>query len=225
MDVLVDDKKDRNAILKELNRLRYDERRKYAEGTPERDKLEHDIEALINKYSKVAFMVQGADGDAAISVFNAGGIKHESRVNYFKKLDIEDRNKRLQFFKDNNIETTNIDNPYIPIQEKSSINAILFGAGVTLPVGTVFLNADVRDKAQYVVRKIDDKLGIVRKDGKKIILDGLTAKNGVMVLRKAFRGRPAAPQSFYNEQYNFVSEPYKKADNVKQGKQLSIIAR
>ena len=108
----------------------------------------------------------------AISVFNAGGIAHKNRVNYFKGLGIEDRNKRIQFFRDNNIDEATIDNPYVPIQKKSELDAILLGAGVAIPVGTIFVNTCDRDKVQYVVQKVGDKLGIVRKDGKKIIMDG-----------------------------------------------------
>ena len=187
--------------------------------------LRKEQNSLRKELAKVAYMMQSTDGDMAISVFNASGINHDNRHNYFKDFDIEDKGKRLQFFKDNNIETLNIDNPYIPIQEKSSMDAILMGAGVAIPVGTVFINADSRDKAKYVVEQIGDRLGIVRKDGSKtgkIILDGITAKNGVMILRKlkniAFKGS-------LNQQYHFSQNAYQINNKPEVGNQLSLVLR
>ena len=187
--------------------------------------LRKEQNSLRKELAKVAYLMQNTDGDMAISVFNASGINSDNRHNYFKDFDIEDKDKRLQFFKDNNIETLNIDNPYIPIQEKTSMDAILMGAGVAIPVGTIFINADARDKAKYVVEKLGDKLGIVRKDGSKtgkIILDGITAKNGVMILKKlknvAFRGN-------INHQYNFSQNAYQANNKPEIGSQLSLVSR
>lgn len=187
--------------------------------------LKNEQSKLSLELAKTAFMMQSTDGDMAISVLNAGGIEHGNRVNYFDKFGIQDKQKRIKFFKDNNIDSINIDNPYIPIQEKTSLDAILMGAGVAIPVGTIFINQDIRDKSKYVVEKIGDKLGIVRKEGGKngkIILDGKTAKNGVMILRKlkniAFKGS-------LNQQYNFAQNAYKISEAPQEGQQLSLIAR
>ena len=228
MDVQTDGM-DRNQIKKriaEINVLCSDEN-----GLPKDSKIYKDLQKekqnLLNKVAKVAFLIQGSDGDMAISVFNAGGIEHDSRVNYFEKLsnetgiDLNNRANRIKFFRDNNIDEASIDNPYVPIQGKSELDALLLGAGITVPVGTLFMNANARDRVQYIVQNIGDKLGIVRKDGKKIILDGLTAKNGVMVLRKfiPFKGRQI------NKQYNIVSNPYETKENTVSGKNLSLVSK
>ena len=99
------------------------------------------------------------------------------------------------------------------------------GAGVTIPLGTIFINADARDKAKYIVQKIKDKIGIVREDGKKIVMDGLTAKNGTMILRKvAFRGKSSS-NGFFNKQYNLVSNTYQNKQEAETGKNLSLVCR
>ena len=98
---------------------------------------------------------------------------------------------------------------------------IVLGAGVAIPVGTVFMNANSKDKTEYVVKEVGNKKAIVRKDGGKIIMDGKTAKNGVMILKKIkniiFKGH----QNQYS-QYNFVSNPYKQKEPEKNGHMLSI---
>ena len=170
-------------------------------------------------------MMQSDDGDMAISILNAAGIDHNNRVNYYDKLGLKTKADREKFLKDNNIESINPNNPYIPIQEKVEFDAVLMGAGITIPIGTMFINADSRDKAKYVVKQIKDKVGIVREDGKKIIMDGLTAKNGAMILKKiAFKGRSNV-NSFYNMQYNFAVNPYKFEKSVENGKKLSLISK
>jgi len=191
-------------------------------GSDLEKKLRAEQNLLKLELAKVAYMTQSPDGDIAISIFNAGGIDHNNRVNYFEKYGKHTKSEREQFLRENNIETMNPDNPYIPIQPKSELDAILMGAGVTIPLGTVFFNADARDKARYVVEKIGDRIGIVKEGGKKIIMDGITAKNGVMILRKAlsFKGK-----GVYNKQYNFASNPYQQMPTQEQGKKLSIVAR
>ena len=174
--------------------------------------LEAEKARLQNEVAKTAFMIQGADGDMAISIFNAGGISHENRVNYFKKFKKYTKAEQEQFLKDNNIDSLNPNNPYIPIQERSELDAILMGAGVTIPLGTIFYNTELKDKAEYIVDKIDGKLAIVKKGGGKIVMDGKTAKYGVMTLRKAFRGRQHNI-SHLNKQYNIVTNPYENLKN------------
>ena len=98
----------------------------------------------------------------------------------------------------------------------------MLGAGVALPVGTVFINANAKDTAKYIVKEINGKLGIFREGG-KIIMDGKTAKNGVMILKKlAFKGNR---KTYYNSQFNIVSNPYKVTEQVEEGKKLSLISR
>ena len=162
-----------------------------------------------------------ANGDAVVSVFYAGNVNHDARHDYFAEYGLDTEKKRRDFFDKNNIDSINPHNKYVPIQPKTEMDAILLGAGVTLPVGTLFVNANTRDKAKYVVKNINGKLGIVREDGKKIIMDGLTSKNGVMLLKKIknviFRGNR------YNSQYNICSNTYKNL-TAEKGKKLSVIS-
>jgi hypothetical protein len=97
------------------------------------------------------------------------------------------------------------------------------GAGVTIPVGTVFYNICKDDKVEYIVKKIKDKIGIVRADGKKIIMDGLTSRHGVLMLT-SFRGHHQ-DNRFYNKQFSIVTNPYKKAELHTEGERLSLIAK
>ena len=65
----------------------------------------------------------------------------------------------------------------------------------------------------------------VKKDGGKIVMDGKTAKNGVMILKHIkniiFKGAPK--KVYYNKQYNFASNPYKHAKHIKEGERLSLV--
>ncbi|MCQ2754105.1 MAG: hypothetical protein MJ231_03555, partial [bacterium] len=177
--------------------------------------------SLVTSNEKIpAYLMQDDEGNAVISIFNASEIEHANRFNYFEKYGLTTEEARKKFFEENNIETINEHNPYVPIQKAVEINPILLAAGVAIPVGTIFRNADIRDTAQYVVKRIGNRLGIVREGG-KFILDGKTAKNGVMILKKAakqvtFKG--------HNGQYNFVSNPYAKKEAAVEGEKLSIIA-
>ncbi len=194
-------------------------------GSELETKLRKEQSLLKLHLANVAYMMQGADGDMAISIFNAGGIDRRNRVNYYEKYGLHTKEQKEQFFRDNNIRSINPNNPYIPIQEKSELDAILMGAGVSIPIGTVFMNADARDKAKYVVEKIGNTIGIVREGGKKIIMDGMTAENGVMVLKKvknvAFRGSVR----LNNQKYIIGSNLYTKSAEREQGKNLSLIAQ
>ena len=200
-------------------------------------KLDDELKQLKTDQSKIAYMMQGSDGRTAISVFNAAGIYHGNRVNYFEKFNKHSDKEIEDFITDNNIdriESYNSDdlnkslrsnrkyNPYVPMQEKTVLDAILMGAGVTIPVGTVFYNISKNDKTEYIVKKIKDKIGIVRADGKKIVMDGLTAKHGVLMLTN-FRGRQNQ-SNFYNKKYNIVSNPYKTSKTASKGQKLSYIA-
>ena len=61
----------------------------------------------------------------------------------------------------------------------------------------------------------------------KIVMDGLTSKNGVMILRHlkkvAFKGKQH--KTYFNTQYNFASKPYQKAEAVEKGQKLSILSK
>ena len=86
-----------------------------------------------------------------------------------------------------------------------------------------FINSNAKDKAVYVVKDLGNKTkGIVKEGGGKIIMDGLTSKNGVMVLKMLkntiFRGN-----SPYTKRYNIVSNPYKQYNTADTGNKLSII--
>ena len=197
----------------------------YPEGSKERKELENEEKQLLLNKAKFAFMMQNADGNMTVSVFNSNGIFHDNRVNYLKEHGLNTEKDIVDFEKKNNVQI-NRDNPYIPIQERSELDAILLSAGIALPLGTCFMNANGKDKLEYIVEKVGDRLGIVRKDGKKIVMDGLTAKNGVMILKRfipSFRGHSNA--GFCNNKYYFCSNPYKKQELKEEGKKLSIISR
>ena len=206
MDVTINGM-NRDEMRQKLNNCSADERRQ-----------------LTQALAKVAYMMQSANGDMTVTLFNAGGIDHKNRVDYFAKYGLDNEAKRKKFFADNDIESVNPDNKYVPIQPKSEVDYLLLGAGVAVPVGTVFTNANARDKAKYIVKEINGKLGIF-KEGGKIVLSDLTAKNGVMVLKHikniAFKGH----RTYYNPQYNFVSNPYKQEEVHEEGKRLSIISK
>ncbi len=194
------------------------------EKDPQNEALQNEKRQLTQALAKVAYMMQSANGDMTVTLFNAGGIDHKNRVDYFAKYGLDTDAKRKKFFADNDIESINPNNKYVPIQPKSEVDYLLLGAGVAVPVGTVFTNANVRDKAKYVVKEINGQLGIF-KEGGKIVLSDLTAKNGVMILKHikniAFKGH----RTYYNPQYNFVSNPYKKQEVQEEGKRLSIISK
>ena len=186
--------------------------------------LQKEQRELTKDLAKLAYMMQSANGDITVTLMNSGEIEHDSRVDYFKKYNIEDEKARKKFFADNNIESINPDNRYVPIQPKAEMDSIVLGSAIALPVGTVFMNANARDKARYVVNEFGQ---IVKEGGGKIVMDGLTSKNGVMILRHlkkvAFKGKQH--KTYFNPQYNFASNPYKKAEAVEEGQKLSIVSK
>ena len=170
--------------------------------------------------SSVAYMMQSANGDATISLMDFSGINHSNRFDYFQHYGLDTEEKRQNFFRDNNIESIDEHNRYIPIKPRTEVDMILLGAGIALPVSTVFVNMNLKDSAKYVVQNIGGKLAIVREGGGKIVMDGKTAKNGVMILKKLpFKGRSL------NKQYNIVSNPYQPAKTVEKGKKLSVVSK
>ena len=195
-----------------------------AEAKKQKDALNEERRLLTKDLAKLAYMMQNANGEVTVSVFNVGDLEFSNRYDYFKKYGLDTEEKRKKFFEENNIESINPNNPYVPILPKSDLDMIVLGAGVAIPVGTVFMNANSKDKTEYVVKEVGNKKAIVRKDGGKIIMDGKTAKNGVMILRKIkniiFKGH----QNKYS-QYNFVSNPYKHNEPADEGRNLSIISK
>jgi len=175
-----------------------------------------------------AFMMQDGYGNMTLSVFNATGINPDARFDYFEYLGIDEKNVNAYFTK-NNIESININNRYIPIQENKEIDYIELGVGLSLPAGLTFINSDPRDKTVYMVKKVGDKFRIVNKNGGKISLNSITAKNGAMVLKHVgnaakkiiFRGS----SQIFNKQYNIIYNPYNKTDTPVSCKNLSIISR
>ena len=69
---------------------------------------------------------------------------------------------------------------------------------------------------------MDGTYYLVRKDGRKIVLNGNTARFGTMFLkvvkRPIFRGKNI------NHKYNIVSNPYKTKEQIEIGNSLSVIS-
>ena len=82
-------------------------------------------------------------------------------------MAMNEKNKD-RIFRENNIDSINKDNPYVPIQLSRNIEYIELPSGTSLPIGTVFANSDIRDKAKYVVQRIKSTngLGIVKEKGR-----------------------------------------------------------
>ena len=212
-----------NGEFGEIDKKKQEGKITEAEANKQKDALNEERRLLTKDLAKLAYMMQNANGDVTVSVFNVGDLEFSNRFDYFQKYGLDTEEKRNKFLEDNNIESINPNNPYVPILPKSDLDMIMLGAGVALPVGTVFMNANAKDKTEYVVKQVGNKKAIVRKDGGKIIMDGMTAKNGVMILKKIkniiFKGH----QNKYS-QYSFVSNPYKHNEPIEEGRNLSIIS-
>ena len=72
----------------------------------------------------------------------------------------------------------------------------------------------------------NNRRGLVKENGGKIVLDGKTVKNGVALFKRlAFKGK-TQNHNLYNKCYNFMSNNgYKIADTTDEGKNLSIISK
>lgn len=165
-----------------------------------------------------AMLMQDGYGNMTISVFNATGVNINSMFNYYENLKINNKNKD-QFFKHNNIESINLNNPYVPIQSNLDLDFIELGAGLSLPIGLKFFNSDLKDGAIYEVKKIGEKLGIVKQGGGKISLNSKTAKNGIMVLKHvAFRAKNTEGKFVFNNIYE--NKPI-----ITKGEKLSLLSK
>lgn len=96
-------------------------------------KLEDERSLLSKDFAKIAYMMHSANGDMTVTLFNAGDVDFSNRCNYFEKYGLDTEEKRKKFFEENNIETINPDNKYIPILPKSEVDAIMLGAGIAIP--------------------------------------------------------------------------------------------
>ena len=191
----------------------------------EKEALDKEQRELTKSLAKLAYMMHSANGDVTVTLLDSANIEHGNRVDYFAKNKIKNEQDRKKFFAENNIESIDPHNKYVPIQPKSEMDSIVLGSAIALPVGTVFVNANARDKAKYVINEFGN---IVRADGGKIVMDGKTSKNGVMILKHikkiVFKGSQKN-KPFYNTQFNFASNPYKKAETTEAGQKLSIMSK
>lgn len=220
LDVVVNGK-NRDEICERVveinNRLRTETLTEY-----ERNSLQEEIRTLTRNLAKMAYLRQSANGDLTVTLCDTGWINDSSRHDYFKENGIQTEEDRQKFFEENHIESINPENRYVPIMKKTELDCILLGAGIALPAGLTFTNANLKDKTKYIVEKIGSYSKIVRSDGKKIVMDGLTSRNGVMLLKNvAFRGNDLT--KLQNTRYNF-SVDYNLKDSVDVGKQLHVIS-
>lgn len=217
-----------NEINNELGEIakRAEEKKSNPNDEKLKAQLEDERRLLTRELAKVAYMMQSANGDMTVTLFDSGDVDFSNRCDYFAKNNIKTEAERQKFFADNDIESINPNNKYVPILPKSELDMIMLGAGVAIPVGTVFTNSNAKDKTEYVVKEVGGKLGIVRKDGKKIIMNGKTSKNGVMILKHIknviFRG---SNTKAYNTQFKYASNPYKNIEQPEEGQKLSIVSK
>ena len=226
LDVLVNSK-NRDAVQGRIYQIN-DELKNNSLDAKTREALEKESRELSKQLAKIAYMMQNANGDMTVTLMNAGDVEFGNRVDYFAKYGLDTEEKRKNFFEENNIDSINPENRYVPILPKSEVDSILLAAGVSIPVGTIFMNSNTRDKARYVVKDLGNGMrGIVKEGGGKIIMDGLTSKNGVMILKHikniVFKGNKH--REYYNPQYNFVSNPYKQKEIPVEGEKLSLLSK
>jgi len=157
---------------------------------------------LKTNHSDVLAMLYKNSDETAITIINAGGINPKNRVEYDEKISKDSANE---------INTINNKNKYVPKQERVELNEIIVPATLGVAAGTVFISALGNDWIEYIVKKAEDGTSrLVRKDGKKIILDGKNTKLGALFLkifkRPSFKGRNT------NVQYNFAPYQYQRFD-------------
>lgn len=224
MDVIVNSK-NRDDIKKRLAEIKamLDNR---SISEEEKKKLLNERYELNNQLAIVSHMIYSADGELAIAVLNAGHIEAGNRVNYFEKYGLKTEQERRKFFAENNIESIDPHNPYIPIQKKAEIDMLLLGAGLAIPAGTILINSNSKDKDEYIVQKLQNgRQAIVKRGGGKIIIDGKTAKNGVLKLIKkiSFKGRKSSV-NYLNTRIHIAPNKYNNNVEITNGKNLSILS-
>ena len=101
------------------------------------------------------------------------------------------------------------------------LDSIALPAGLALPVGAIFVNAFKDDIGEYIVKLENGIYKLINKNGNKLKLNKKTAKNGVMILKRTFKGRNINPQ--YNLKVN--TNIYSQHSQNEVGKNFSIIAK
>ena len=138
------------------------------------DPLNSGTPYMLNAPDKdvISYMMQNGNGDIVVPIINLSGVNQEPRVEYYSGKD--------------EVNSINKDNVYVPgMDTKPGIDYIELPEHMSLPEGTVLKNTDPIDKEEYTVVKEGDKYRIKRKSSKygdKIVLNGDTAKNGVLIL-------------------------------------------
>lgn len=117
-----------------------------------------------------------------------------------------------------------------PEQKETELDYIELIGGLSLPIGTMFMNINPDDKTKYILKIKDGVKKIVQENENKIKMNKKTAPNGILVLKKvlnsvATRGRNHNLPNTVNSQYNFVSNPYKKVESPIEGEKLSVISK
>jgi len=167
-----------------------------------------------NNPDAMAMLYQNSNDDIAITVLNAGGINPHNRVEYDKSI-VDDS--------ENAVYTINNNNKYVPKQKRLELNEIILPAFLALTAGMVFVSAIGTDTTEYIVKKTEDgAFRLVRKDGKKIVLNGKNSKWGVMFLKKFFK--PSFKGNYLNLSSNIVNNTYKLNESNELGKNLSLIS-
>lgn len=104
-----------------------------------------------------------------------------------------------------------------PNVQEFEFDCLRFGEGLSLPLGTLF--QDIKTNKILEVKLVNNAKAIVSQEGRIKIKKTAVFKT----LKRAtvsFKGR----QSFNNQQYNIVSNPYKQKETPIKGDNLSIIA-
>jgi hypothetical protein len=166
-----------------------------------------------------------------VSLVNVLGINRAHKFDYYNANKIDDGNKTEQLGPNNhNVKSINPNNKFVPIIGKQELDFVEF-EGIHLPEGLEFTNINSADKAIYVTKLIDGVTRLIRKAdqfGSKIVMNGSTAENGVMVLKRVAKRTIGFRGKNLNPQYNIVSNPmkiYSAPSQEIQGEKLSIVSR
>ena len=162
----------------------------------------------------------------AISVINVQDIMHDARINYFEKFGINNENKEEYFGENswNAIKSINPNNPYVPIQGAKFLDYIELPWNLSLPDNLEFFNTMDNAKEKYILKHITEngrKVYRLFRDNAKFVINGNTARNNVMILKTAFRGRNL------NQKYNIPSNytTYTSQPVEIKGEKLSLLSK
>ena len=161
----------------------------------------------------------------AVSIINVQDIMHDAKVNYFEKFGINNENKE-EFFGDNSwnaIKSINPDNPYVPIQGAKFLDYIELPWNLSLPENLKFFNTLDNAQEGYILKHLVDNgrkiCRLFRDNGEKFVINGNTARNNVMILKTAFRGRNL------NQKYHISTNPYLTQNIERKGEKLSLLSK